>query len=188
MRVLPFLLILLIASCKSNKTASEPVAQPATPVETTAESPKTKDLPSLENSIWTSYKDMDLPDLERRISPTGYSLWQCDYAQLMESMAGSSAELLLPIDDQLQLFQLENSGTMSEALAAKFPEIKSYKGYSSDKTYSIRMDTNEEGLFTEIKNGKEIMLLEPFLKGSKTFYVLYEKSSLPNVPRENFEK
>ena len=188
MRFLPFFLIVLFASCKSNKPAPEASDKASVPVEQTAESPKSAEIPSLENSVWTEYKEMDLPDLERRISPASYSLWQCDYSKLMESLSGSSAETQLPIEDQLQLFQLENSGTMSEALAAKFPEIKSYKGYSADKTYSIRMDTNEKGLFAEIKNGKEIMLLEPFLEGNKTFYVLYEKLSLPKASREDFEK
>jgi hypothetical protein len=73
---------------------------------------------------------------------------------------------------------------MNEALAAKYPEIKSYKGKSTDGTLSIRLDTNDKGLFVEVTGTEFKNLLNPILAGNKTYYALYTEDAITPSPRD----
>jgi hypothetical protein len=187
--------ITILAGCKSNKKTPEQ-APPSDSVENASNSeaeispPPTPEPPqSLESDLWTHMNPDDLPDLERAINPPKYQVWQCSYTTLLEKLSSEQVQVMLPTENGLQLFNLENSGVMAPELAAKFPEIKSYKGSSTDRATSARVDTNEKGLFAEFKNGSDIILIAPYLKGSKTIYTVYNKEDLPKIPRdENFEK
>ena len=187
--------ITLLAGCKSNKKTPEQ-ATPSDSSENASKSEADNNPPpapeppaSLESDIWTHANPDDLPDLERAVNPTKYQVWQCNYSVLLEKFSDEEVQVMLPTKNGLQLFNLENSGVMAPELAAKFPEIKSFKGSSTDRSTSARVDTNEKGLFAEFKNGTDIILLAPYLKGSKTIYTVYNKEDLPKIPRdENFEK
>jgi hypothetical protein len=185
---LPLILGLLVScgSSKKHKTDSKPEA-----VEVVLEAPGTSQAPRPTpepNSVWSLYSVDDLPDLERRLEPSSFVLWKCNYDRFMTDLIGDDIRVLLPVEGDLQTFTLQNSGTMSKALAEKFPNIKSYKGESENGT-TARVDTNDEGFFAEYKNGSTIWLVAPYLKGSKSYYIFYEKSSLPSQSREDsFEK
>ncbi len=198
-------LIILIAcstlfiGCKSNKTApestnSEHATKQPHGEKDEQEPPLSPEPPrSLESGIWTHANPNDLPDLEKAINPSKCEVWQCNYKalwiELSRVASNEYVQIMLPTKNGLQLFNLENSGVMAPELAAKFPEIKSYKGSSSDQGTSARVDTNEKGLFAEFKNGNDIILLAPYFQGSKTIYTAYNKEDLPKIPRdENFEK
>lgn len=189
---LPFFLALFV-SCSSNKnsTKDSTTATSKTVSEEVFEAPGTSQAPRLTpepNSVWSLYDVDDLPDLERRLEPNSFVLWKCNYDRLMTDLVGDDIHVLLPVENELILFTLQNSGTMSEALVEKYPTIKSYKGASENGT-TARVDTNDEGFFAEFKNGSNIWLVAPYLKGSKTYYIFYEKSSLPPQSREDsFEK
>ncbi len=143
---------------------------------------------SLKDDIWTHANPDDLPDLERIVNLSKYQVWQCNYNGLLEKFSGEQVQVMLPTENGLQLFNLENSRVMAPELATKFPEIKSYKGSSTDKATSARVDINEKGVFAEFKNDCSIILLAPYLKGSRTIYTVYIKEDLPKTHRnETFE-
>ena len=193
--IIIIILLTVFVGCKSNKKTPElestGVATTDRPAEVSTTNPPPAPEPpsSLESDLWTHINPEDLPDLEKAINPTKSDVWQCNYDLLLEKLSDENVQIMLPTAAGLQLFNLENSGVMAPELAAKFPEIKSYKGSSTDRATTARVDANERGLFAEFKNGSDIILLAPYLKGSKTIYTVYNKEDLPKIPRdENFEK
>ncbi len=190
-------LLMLSASCGSNKGGNNQETQAeAERVESTALQQETNEARgenseatvSEEQVLWAEYSPDDLPDLERRIDPTSYTVWICQYDLLISSLKESPTEIVLPAKEGLQNFKLENASTMSPELAAKFPQIKSMKGVS-EGGWSARIDTNDDGLFAEFKQNGEVYVLSPILAGSKTYYAFYNKNDLDKQPRDDdFEK
>lgn len=189
MRVLIIGIVLIVlAGCSSSK--KKPIEQaevnptPSMQENTIESEPTPETLKVTESEFWHSYNEADLPDLEKRISPSSFELYQCEYASLLSSLRSSTAELELPTQQGFKTFFLENSNTMSEELAAKYPEIKSYKGKSRDGELTIRLDANAEGLFAEITGIETKQLISPLLKGNTTFYALHNEDALPQSPRD----
>lgn len=179
-------IIVLAFSCSANEQASSSEAAPAEAAP--KEEVTAKRAAEEENSLWSTYEKNDLPDLEKRIEPSEYTLWKCDYEQLMSVLQGEHPSMELPAGERLVTVKLENSGTMSETLAEKFPHIRSFKGISSDGAVQVRVDTNDEGLFAEFRSAEGKMLLSPLLKGSKTYYAVYREDVLPGSPRDETYK
>lgn len=187
MRILFICAILIsVAGCSSSKkvpveaAVSEPLVEEKAPEPVYEESPQE----IAESELWQWYDEADLPDLERRISPSEFVLYHCEYASFLSSLGANTVEVELPTTNGMVLFILENSNTMNEELAAKFPDIKSFKGKSDDGKLSVRLDANQEGLFAEISGVETKQLISPFLKGNKTFYALYGEDALPKSPRD----
>jgi hypothetical protein len=183
-RITLLIFIGLLVSCSSakketnaNTVATENKTEAQTPVESeTAESE--------EGALWSTYDAANLPDLERRIDPSSFDLYKCDYSLLMNTLKGENPSIEIPTKKGLITFKLVNSNTMNEALAAKYPEIKSYKGKSTDGTLSIRLDTNDKGLFVEVTGTEFKNLLNPILAGNKTYYALYTEDAITPSPRD----
>jgi len=182
------ILIIAIAGCSSSKKkpAQQVESEPQLEVQENNDVPQeqTSATEKTESELWQAYNEADLPDLERRISPSTFTLYRCEYSSLLFSLRSSNVELELPTQQGVQTFFLENSNTMSEELAAKYPEIKSYKGKSSDGKLTIRLDANAEGLFAEISGEQTKQLLSPLLKGNRFFYALCNEDALPKSPRD----
>jgi len=187
MRVFLFsLLMIAIAGCSSSKKkpAVQLTAEPIPKVQENNDVPQEHAIEITESELWQKYDEADLPDLEKRISPSSFELYRCDYSSVVSTLHSNSAELELPTKQGYVIFILENSSTMNEELAAKYPEIKSFKGKSTDGRLSIRLDTNAEGLFAEITGIETKQLISPLLKGNTTFYALHNEDALPQSPRD----
>lgn len=179
------ILIGLLVSCSSSKkktSATSVVTEEAVEAETPVE--ESSEVIGEEGAIWSTYDEGNLPDLERRINPSSFEVYKCDYSQLMNTLKGENPSIEIPTKNGLVVFELQNSNSMNEGLAAKYPEIKSYKGKSSDGKLSVRLDTNDKGLFVEITGTGFKNLLNPLLAGNKTFYALYTEDALTPSPRD----
>ena len=189
MRVLIIGIVLIVlAGCSSSK--KKPIEQaevnplPSMQEKAIESEPTPETVKVTESELWHSYNEADLPDLEKRISPSSFELYRCDYSSVVSTLHSNSAELELPTKQGYVIFILETSSTMNEELAAKYPEIKSFKGKSTDGRLSIRLDTNAEGLFAEITGIETKQLISPLLKGNTTFYALHNEDALPQSPRD----
>lgn len=185
MQYLIGLFILLAASCGAEK-ASEAGQKPTVVHEDAAgqEAHRTGENPEL----WRTYSKDDLPDLEKRIEPAEYSVWKCNYEQLLQSFGGQDTSIVyvaLPTEGGVQTFHLMTSGAMNSELAKKFPGIRSYKGRSQNGDIQARVDINDLGVFAEFRSGEGKSLLAPLLAGSREYYALFRESALPGSPRDD---
>lgn len=78
-----------------------------------------------------------------------------------------------------QPFQVENSGTMSAELAAKFPEIISLKGTAQhNKAGYTRIDYDGKKLKVEITWDNEIYYIQPWEEKGQLWYVLSDRRDM----------
>ncbi|MDQ3472736.1 MAG: M12 family metallo-peptidase [Acidobacteriota bacterium] len=69
---------------------------------------------------------------------------------------------------------------MEPELANRFPEIKTYRGYSlDDPTLTTRFDWTPTGFHAIILGAKETVLVEPYAKGNTDYYVAYFQADVP---------
>jgi hypothetical protein len=186
-----FVVVLTSVACSSSNKKST-TSEPSVHAEETSIAESIKTGNSQENAIaetnanqlWTSYQVSDLPDLEKRIEPKEYELFKCNFDLLLEQLSGDSVSIELPTTEGFKRFDLVNSNTMNASLAAKYPQVKSYKGKSADGKLSLRLDANNDGLYVEITGTEFKNLLSPLLLANKTFYALYLESALTPAPRD----
>ncbi|MGG9972292.1 reprolysin-like metallopeptidase [Ferruginibacter sp. SUN002] len=86
--------------------------------------------------------------------------------------------IILPMPDgKSAKFYIWESQTMDPALAAKFPEIKTYTGQGvDDKSATVSIDWTPLGFHAMILTGTaNTIFIDPYSKGSKTNYISYFK-------------
>jgi hypothetical protein len=86
--------------------------------------------------------------------------------------------LTLPLPDgAFARFRIENSPIMEPALAAKYPEIQSFRGQGIDNpSATARFDISPNGFRAMILTGRgATVLIEPFAKGDTTNYISFYK-------------
>jgi hypothetical protein len=84
-------------------------------------------------------------------------------------------QLSLPLPDEtFQQFRIEESPIMEPALAARFPEIKTYKGQGIDDPTAItRFDVTPAGFHGMVLSSEGTVLIEPLAEGDITNYIAY---------------
>jgi hypothetical protein len=87
----------------------------------------------------------------------------------------SQCLLSLPLPDgKFARFRIEESPTMEPALAAKFPEIKSYRGVGmDDSSMQMRFDWSPRGLHALLLSNEKPISVEPLRNNDDTAYVSY---------------
>lgn len=174
-------MLITLASCGSTKREqAKSIAEPSEAKTTQAKESLTTPV----SDLWVNSDSEHLPDIEMRVHPSAFEVWKCNYESFTKNLGNETTSIEIPTPQGLLLFEIENSGTMSEALSAKFPEIRSYKGKSKDGQFIARMDTNEKGLFVELSRTGDKWLLAPLFDGNKTIYGLYHESALPSNERD----
>lgn len=146
--------------------------------------------PARQIPIWRDLDALALRDndLGRRIVPRKYRLLAADMAALDALLAQAPLEnsltaqqaplvLSLPLPDgSMGRFTLEESPIMAPALAAKFPEIKTYRGFGlDDPNASARFDRTPTGFHGLILSARGTIYIDPHLVGDDSIYVSYYK-------------
>ena len=86
----------------------------------------------------------------------------------------------------LENFKVQESSNFEPALAAKYPEIKSYAGENLDNTSKIYFSISPLGLSTmELYNDRSVNIIEPYTKDLST-YVVYNRAD-KKEPLNKFE-
>jgi hypothetical protein len=101
--------------------------------------------------------------------------------EFSEDARARQAELSLPLaDGSYQNFRVVESSIMEPALAARFPEIKTYRGQSVDDPTTItRFDWTPTGFHAIVLSGQGTVLIEPFTSGDLDTYVAYSQADVP---------
>lgn len=102
-----------------------------------------------------------------------------------ESSKTSSTVIKIPnINGDLEAFEVYETSVFSPELAAKYPNIKSFTGISTDgKGTRLRMSTSPEGLQTMVSYvDKANVFMQQTHRGSNQ-YILYDNSAKQNVDK-----
>jgi hypothetical protein len=95
-------------------------------------------------------------------------------------LRNSPAVLSLPMPDgSFQRFQIEESPVMSAELAARYPEIKNYRGQGiDDSTATVRFDWTPLGFHAlVISNGQAVSILPPNPKDKSVYASFFDTSA-----------
>lgn len=84
-------------------------------------------------------------------------------------------------DGGYQRFTLIESSIMEPELAAKHPEIKTYKGKGiDDPNATLRMDVTPLGLHASVRSPRGGYYVDPYYKGDDSVYASYSRADLVN--------
>lgn len=104
-------------------------------------------------------------------------------------VSGDTVLIEIPMPDgSWELFEVNQVQVMAPALAAKYPELKTYSGKS--KIYpadQIRLEANPTGIRCMILSDRGTVLLDPFCKTFPLHMISYYKKNLPHGSKDDFE-
>ncbi|MBC7912239.1 MAG: carboxypeptidase regulatory-like domain-containing protein [Pyrinomonadaceae bacterium] len=127
---------------------------------------------------------------ERQIVPASYLTLRLNREALLRvlnqapkefSAAAKEVEVIMTLpmpDGTFQRFRIEESPIMEPELAAKFPEIKTYKGQGlDDPTATTRFDLTPQGFHAIVLSAKTTVYVDPYAKGDTENYITYDKQA-----------
>jgi Metallo-peptidase family M12B Reprolysin-like/FG-GAP-like repeat len=145
------------------------------------------------DDVWQEINDSNLKQrpMDRQITPNVYKTFGLNRAALDDVLTKAPMEftdaarlnpviLTLPMPDgTLARFVIENSPIMEPGLAAKFPEIQTYRGQGiDDKTATVRFDVTQFGFHAMIMSREGTTYIDPYAKGDTSNYISYHKDAL----------
>ncbi len=138
--------------------------------------PTKKSTKDYQQPLEPKYFELDFKDLKRALkdAPMEYT--------------SSSKELILSFplaDGSVERFEIFESPVMAPKLAAKYPNIKTYRGLGVDNPlHSIHFDYTLNGFHGSIYTPDGMIYIDPFTEGSGDFCMVYNTSKL-TAPNES---
>jgi uncharacterized protein (TIGR03437 family) len=101
--------------------------------------------------------------------------------ELTKAAGQKRVVMTLPMPDgKLARFRVEESPVMAPALAAMYPEIKTYRGQGlDDPTATTRFDVTPAGFHAIVLSSHGTVIIEPVRGGGATQYVSYDQRAAP---------
>lgn len=132
------------------------------------------------------------------IRPTKFKTFTLDAATLRPTLAraprettgrmarGTGLQITLPMPDgTFARFEIEESPVMEPGLAAKYPEIKSYRGRGiDDPAATLRFDINAKTFHAQILSPSGAVYIDPYWHRDGSLYMSYAKRDLAPDNRE----
>jgi subtilisin-like proprotein convertase family protein len=153
-------------------------------------------------SWWSAATEADAARMggEQLIKPNRSFLVDIDLETLKDKLANAprwftpeandgGVELSLPMPDgSLRTFLVVEAPVMSEALAAKFPGMRSFAGKSrEDGTAYLRFGYTHKGFHAMILSGQHsTVFIDVYSTGQNRFHQSYYKSDYPGIPGNDF--
>lgn len=135
---------------------------------------------------------------KREMSPAYYRTLALDINRMRATLRNAPVEtspgsrngnfnIVLPMPDgTAETFSIVESSVMMPGLAAKYPQIKSYKGYSANNTGStVRLDISENGFHAVMHTLQGDVYIDPYVLGQEEFYYAYFWKDCANVLEAN---
>ncbi|MBK6932221.1 MAG: proprotein convertase P-domain-containing protein [Saprospirales bacterium] len=144
-------------------------------------------------SIWRDIAETDIPPTaaEYRIAPQRYRTVQLDPAALqavLDAAAAPDAQraaasappplLSIPLPDgSAAAFRLRETPVMAPDLQARYPQIRSYTGFSpDDPTALLKCDRTPRGFHAMLTSARwGTVFIDPYSQGDALNYVVYHK-------------
>jgi reprolysin-like metallo-peptidase family M12B/K319-like protein len=108
--------------------------------------------------------------------------------ELSDAARAESVVLALPLPQGgFQRFRIEDSPIMEDALAAEFPELRTFKGQGlDDPTATVRFDWTPSGFHAMVLSARGTLFVDPRSKGDDTHYVAYDKKDYERSQKFDF--
>nr|WP_315028247.1 zinc-dependent metalloprotease family protein [uncultured Chryseobacterium sp.] len=111
---------------------------------------------------------LNINELKSLLARTPHRLTGTEKSQIIISFPTSTGKM--------ENFRISENSNLAPELSAKYPDIKSYIGESSDKSSTVYFSISPLGLSSmEIFQDKSAVFIEPYTKDLST-YVVYKKS------------
>ena len=119
----------------------------------------------------------------RENTPKNFELFSVDRKLIVTKLISKSNKgniVELPTPNGIQKFKIKESSVLSDELAAKFPNIKSYVGVGiDDPTARVRMSNSKVGVHAMISSGKyPLYLIDPYTKDKNTAIGYFKNASV----------
>ena len=143
-----------------------------------------------DSSLWTDIPETGIARTAspRQIVPLAYRSVQLDRNQLATLLAQLPLESDVPATDSDKILSLPLAGggfssfrvveapVMEPALAAQFPEIRTYLGQGiDDRTATLRFDVTPSGFHAQIISWEGSTYIDPYQPGDLDHYIVYRK-------------
>jgi hypothetical protein len=140
-------------------------------------------------SLWQEIDEKSLFVAGERVTiPAAYKTYRLDQGSLSLLLASAPKEfgraiataqtiITIPMPDgRLARFSIEDSPIMEPALAAVFPQIKTYRGQGiDDPAATTRFDVTPAGFHAIILSAGDTVYVDPYAKGDTANYISYYK-------------
>ncbi len=142
-------------------------------------------------SAWKSIAQSEIPvSGTRYIKPTKFTTLHLDVTSMRQQLAAAKRitdPSYVPVfvkipraDGTVGIYQVHENETMSEGLAAQFPEIRSYDGIAMDKSGEVvKFDLTPQGFHAmTLIPGKPTLFIDPysFGGGDVEHYIVYSRA------------
>jgi len=149
---------------------------------------RAQDLP--DTNLWKSVEQGSLSRVhsEAWVRPNAFRSFDLQHSLLRplldrapkesaRAVASSGAVISLPQPDgTLARFHFVESPVMHPALAARFPEIKTYLGWGiDDPAATVRFDLTLAGFHAQILSPRGAVYIEPYLRGNTNLHAVYAR-------------
>ena len=139
------------------------------------------------NDLWQSVEERSIDQSAKRlIVPKVYRTVRLDHAALAQALASAPMEFTqdpsqnpiihLPMPDgSLARFRFEESPIIEPGLAAKYPELKTYRAQGiDDPTATLRFDWLPTGFHAMVLSASGTVLIDPYARASDQLHHLLE--------------
>lgn len=138
-----------------------------------------------------------LKDANTTVFPATYSVYSVDSVSMKAFFTAakltkedSKVEIVVPLPSPIgcRVFSVFESGTMSDELKKKFPDIVTLKGMDKESPLTdIRLEYNGRMMQGQVIRDGETYFIKPVTSGNKFYYLIYSKSDALQ-PKQDFEK
>lgn len=144
----------------------------------------------ISETIWQDIEERTITATgTRHIAPTAFRTLSMNRGEMRNYLAGMPMEhtgnfkvISLPKPDgSWGTFRVEESPVMAPELAARYPEIKTYRGYGiSDPTAFARFDLTPKGFHAMVLSSEGTYLIDPyFFENPNDIYMTYYRKDYP---------
>ncbi len=121
-------------------------------------------------------------NIVQSVTPASYALFAFQEAQLKNTLfnlpQGAIMQFPAP-DGKMVAFRMEETPCMEPALAAKYPEIKTFTGVAlHNKAITAKFDYTYMGFHAMVFDGASTYIIDPYSNPSTGYYVCYYKKDL----------
>ena len=141
-------------------------------------------------NVWSDVSESQITTVGTRyIIPNEYRTLKLDLTEISSALIQvpkesnirvNDSEFLLDLplpDGSFKSFKVVESPVMAEALANKYPQIKTYLGQGTkDRTARVRFDITPEGFHAVIFSNKGTVYIDPYALGETRYYISYYKN------------